>query len=124
MQLELLPQSFAICRLEAGAAIPDWATASPVFCVTRTYDELSVVCEAARAPSAVQQEGPWRALKVRGPLDFALTGILASLADPLAERRISLFAISTFDTDYLLVRSEKLDHACAALRSAGHLIFG
>lgn len=82
--------------------------------------ELSAVCAFDLVPPGTQCEGPWRILAVRGPLDFALTGVMASLATPLADAGVSLFAVSTHDTDYLLVRAADLDRAVAALRAAGH----
>ncbi len=93
------------------------------FCsITRTADEVSIVCPLGRVPDDVRRESGWRCLKVEGPLDFALTGILASLAVPLAQAGISIFAISTYDTDYLLVKD--LDGAVATLTGEGHLIRG
>lgn len=121
MNLETLPQRLAICKLDPGAAIPPWATKGAFFSVTRTSDELSIVCEQAALPSGQSAQTDWRALKVQGPLDFALTGILASLAAPLASAKISLFALSTFDTDYLLVKDAELARAIEALAKAGHV---
>ena len=94
------------------------------FSVTRTPAELSAVCDAAVVPSGVKAEGPWLMLAVRGPLDFNITGVLAALAAPLAAAGISIFAVSTFDTDYLLVRDGELDPAIRVLREAGHNISG
>jgi hypothetical protein len=90
------------------------------FSVTRTPTELSAVCDATVVPSDVVAVGPWRALSVRGPLDLNLTGILAGLATALATAGISLFSVSTFETDYILVRSTDLGRAVRALREAGH----
>jgi hypothetical protein len=115
----LLAGRVAVCRLAAAERVPEWAGGS--FCsVTRTAGELSVVCAESAVPGGVPCEGAWRALQVEGPLDFALTGVLASLAVPLAEAGVSIFAISTFDTDYVLVKEESLARAVNALRAAGH----
>lgn len=92
------------------------------FSFTRTPAELSAVCDAAAVPPGVKAEAPWAMLAVRGPLDFNMTGVLAGLAAPLAIAGISLFAISTYDTDYVLVRNDDLDGAVRALRQAGHTI--
>jgi hypothetical protein len=122
LELSLLPQRFAISRLAAGSPIPAWATQGPFFSATRTGDELSVVTELSLVPLGIQSQPGWRVLKVRGPFVFSEIGVLASLATPLAEAKISLFAVSTFDTDYLLVASETLSAAIAALEQAGHTI--
>lgn len=117
LTLSLLPESLAVARLPAGAALPGWVDWSdPFVTVSRTRDELSVVCPEARVPAEAQAERGWRGFKVEGPLDFALTGILARLAAPLAEAGISIFAISTFDTDYLLVRAGDLAAATSVLQ--------
>ena len=120
LELRVLPQTFVICQMSVESELPAWAFAGEWFSVTRTGTELSIVCEASRVPEQMRQEGPWRALAVRGPLDFSLTGVMAALAGPLADAGISLFAVSTFDTDYILVKAETLDEAVAALRNAGH----
>lgn len=122
LNLTLLPEVFAVCRLSPDADIPDWATDGVFFSVTRTSNELSVVCRQADVPVGVQAEKGWRCLQVAGPLDFALTGILASLLNPLAKAGISIFTIATFDTDYLLIKEAKLEAAITALREAGHYI--
>ena len=119
IELRVLPGRLAVCRLEAGAAPPAWATGGALWSITGSADELSVVCEEGRAPEGVRREAGWRALKVAGPLDFALTGVLSGVAGPLAEAGVSIFAVSTFDTDYVLVKEERLGEAVAALRAAG-----
>jgi len=124
LTLDLVPGSYAICRWAPGELLPSWAMQGTFFSVTRTPAELSAVCDAAVVPSGVKSEGPWLALAVRGPLDFNMTGVLAALATPLATAGISIFAVSTFDTDYLLVRDRELDRAVRALREAGHTISG
>jgi len=122
LELSLLPERFAISRLAAESSIPDWATKGSFFSVTRTGDELSAVTELSLVPPGVQSQPGWRVLKVHGPFVLSEIGVLAALATPLAEARISLFAVSTFDTDYLLVASETLAQAVAALERAGHTI--
>ncbi|MCP2256924.1 hypothetical protein LX15_000607 [Streptoalloteichus tenebrarius] len=125
LTLDVLPGRHAVARLAPDHPVPaDLWRAAGLVSVTRTVDELSVVCPEAHAPAGARVEGDWRVLTVRGPLDFALTGILADLAGALAEAGISLFAVSTFDTDHVLVREKDLDGAVAALRSAGHDVAG
>jgi hypothetical protein len=120
LKFSRLPGLFAICRLNPGAMIPDWAPHGTFFSVTSTADELSVVCEQAQVPPHVPHEGDWVCLKLEGPFPFSETGILTSFVQPLSERAIPLFAISTFDTDYILVKNGWLDRAVGALRDAGH----
>ncbi|HJQ24111.1 MAG TPA: ACT domain-containing protein [Blastocatellia bacterium] len=124
LTLNLLPDTLAICRLSPDAEVPDWALAADFYSITRTADELSIVCHQRNVPNDVQHEGDWRCLKVQGPLPFSMIGVMASLAVPLADAGISLFVISTFDTDYLLVKQDTLQAASAALRRAGHSITG
>ena len=114
----------AICRLPPEAQIPDWASNKAAFTsVTRTNEELSIICPEGCAPPTIKQESGYRLIKVTGPLDFSLTGILASLASPLAKAGISIIAISTFDTDYLMVKEDKLEEAIKVLKLAGHNMF-
>jgi len=119
----ILGEPLAVCRLAAGIAIPDWSMrGGPLASVTTTPDEMSIVCSESAVPDGVRCERGWRAIKVDGPLDCNETGILASLAVPLADANVSLFAVSTFDTDYLLVKEEALDAARSALTRAGHTV--
>jgi hypothetical protein len=122
LELTLFEERFAISRLAGDAPIPDWATRGSFFSVTRTGEELSVVSELAHVPVGVQSQAGWRVLKVHGPFVLSEIGVLSALAAPLAEAKISLFAVSTFDTDYLLVAAETLSAAIAALGRAGHTI--
>jgi hypothetical protein len=123
LKLQMIEDLLAVCRLAPKEPIPGWALATGPFCsVTRTAEELSVVCAEVCVPIGIRCERGWRALKVQGPLDFGLTGILDALTDPLAKRGISIFAVSTFDTDYLLVREAQLEEALAALFAAGHTL--
>jgi hypothetical protein len=120
--LDVLAVHLHVARLNHDAPIPSWLprTSSPLTAIVRTDDELSIVCPAAEVPADVRHEGPWRALRVAGPLDFALVGILFRLTAPLAAAGIPIFALSTFDTDSGLVRARDLDAAVDALRDAGH----
>jgi len=126
LNLRRLADTLAVCKLPAQDPIPQWAleaAAPSLLSITRTPDELSIVCSEAQVPSGLADvERSWGCLKVEGPLDFALTGILSSLAAPLADAQISIFAISTFDTDYLMVKQDKLDQAIQILSRKGHLI--
>jgi hypothetical protein len=122
MQLTILPDTLAVCRLSPSADIPQWALQNKtLLSITYTSDELSLVCLEAMVPDGVQYEGSWRAIKVQGPLDFSLTGILVALATPLAAAHIPIFALSTFDTDYLLLQEEYLSQAKMVLEQNGHL---
>lgn len=111
LTLSILPQKLAICRLDKNFPIPSWVESDDYFSITKTKDELSIVCPEKTVPNDIKAEKDWRAFKVEGVLDFSLTGILASLAVPLAKAKISIFAISTYDTDYLLIKEEKFDQA-------------
>ena len=121
LTLHLLPETFAVCQLPAGAPAPEWLTGTLVS-VTRTPEELSIVCEERYVPQDVRHQGDFRCLKVTGPLDFATTGVIAALAGPLADAGISLFPLGTYDTDYLLVRRADLERATATLRGTGHRV--
>jgi hypothetical protein len=126
LALRVLPGRFAVCRLPPDAPLPSWASGARPFCIARSDDELSIVCPTTQLPPSpppeMRVERDFAALVVRGPLDFALTGILARLAAVLAGAAISLFAFSTFDTDYLLVRADRLAAAVAALVAAGIIV--
>ena len=120
LALSLLSGTFAICRLAPEADIPSWALDGEFFSVTRTEEELSLVCLQEKVPEDIRCEKDFRCLKVGGPLDFSLTGILSSLTIPLAQAGISVLALSTFDTDYLLVKEAHVDRAVQKLSQAGY----
>lgn len=122
LTLSVLSGEYAVCRLDSQTPPPAWAFAGNWWSVTRTADELSVVCGAEQVPADVQSSRGWAALKLHGPFDFGLTGILASVLDPLRDAGVGIFAVSTFDTDYLLVSERDLPAALAALREAGHQV--
>ena len=121
-ELTVLPARFAISRLAPTAPVPEWATQGSFSSITRTRDELSIVCEHTLVPAEVQSQSGWRVLKVHGPFVLTEIGVLSALVLPLAEARLSVFAISTFDTDYLLVASETISAAITALERGGHKI--
>lgn len=119
LRLQVLPGTYAVCRLEPKALVPDWALHGSFCSVTRTAEELSILVEQTDPPDSVESEGGWAGIKVAGPLDFSLTGVLARLATPLAAAGIPIFVISTYDTDYLFVRQLHLGQALVALRASG-----
>jgi hypothetical protein len=120
MNVTVLPELLAVCRLAASDRVPSWALElhEGLVSITRTPDELSIVCPDAAVPPDVEVESGWRALKVPGPIPFDQIGILASLADPLAAAGVSIFAVSTYDTDYVLVKEADLERALAALETS------
>jgi hypothetical protein len=120
VRLVLIEGEFGIARLGPFEPIPPWARGDAFSSVTRTAEELSVVCAAAAIPANVRAERGWRVLRVAGTLDFSLTGVLSSIAGPLAAAGVSTFAVSTYDTDYVLVREARLAEAVERLRAAGH----
>jgi uncharacterized protein len=120
LKYRILDERLAICQLASDATIPSWAQEGGFFCVTRTTAELSVVCEEHLVPEGARVERGWLALKLEGPFPFSMTGVLASFLDPLAKASIPIFAISSFDTDYVLIKSETVQQARAALVAAGH----
>ena len=123
LDLVLLPDDYAVCRLDADAPLPTGLDAQHgVVSVTWTPSEISIICTANQAPTGGIINVPWRCLRVNGPVNLALTGILASLVNPLAEARVNIFAFSTHDTDYVLVPAVRLDEALAALSAAGHRV--
>jgi hypothetical protein len=128
LDLDLLPGEFAVCRLPAGSPLPASLSAGPddksVISVTWAPDELSIICPSDRVPPDAVVETPWRCFRVVGPLDLALTGVLASLLGPLADARVNILTFSTYDTDYLLVPTVRLPEAMHTLTAAGHRITG
>lgn len=130
LTLTILPGRFAFCRLPASAPIPEWATRGGLFSVTRTAEELSILCEESLLPPAGQAAAmpefkvskEWRAVKFEGPFDFSEVGVLASVVAPLAEAGISISVVSTFDTDYLFVQEAAFPRAQQVLSAHGHTL--
>jgi hypothetical protein len=115
MKIHVLALEVAVCRLDPAAEAPPWGRDSRLYSVTRTARELSVVCECRFVPDEVRAERCWSVLELEGPIPFEQTGVLASILEPLAAARVGIFAISTYDTDYVLVRTERLEDAVRAL---------
>ena len=122
--LTLIPVkgAYAICRLEADTPLAAWLSGGPFLSVTRTSDELSIVCDENAVPQGVRCERGWRCLRGAGTLDFSLVGIVASMVNPLAHAGIGVFVVSTFDTDYLLLKEENLGTALKVLLRHGHRV--
>jgi uncharacterized protein len=122
-QLKLVPldQVYAVCRLDPTAAVPTWLARAEFISITRTSDELSIVCPEEFVPQDVRCQRGWRGFRIAGRIEFTAIGVLASLVRPLADAGISLFAIATFDTDYLLVKEDRWGDTADVLRSAGHV---
>jgi uncharacterized protein len=124
LTLTVLNDPFGVCRLPADAPIPAWAIQGDFFSITRTADELSIVCPENRLIDEDVSicEKSWRGIKIEGPLEFTLVGILASLLEPLSRADISIFAISTYDTDYILVKEKDFEAALKVLIQEGHRV--
>jgi uncharacterized protein len=122
LDLVLLPGAYAVCRLDPNAGLPAWAGKGEFVSVTRTPRETSVVCPQEQVPAGVVGERDFRVLRVQGSLDFSLTGVLDSMVGPLAAEKIAVFTISTYETDYLLIREEALARTVEILIRSGHNI--
>lgn len=124
LSLQEMDGTFAVCRLTHDSAIPAWATSHDFFSISRTREELSIVCAESQVPSDIRCERDWRCLRIVGSMAFTEIGVLASLVAPLAAAGISVFVISTFDTDYLLVKVKDWQPSLAELKFVGHEITG
>lgn len=122
LNMRLLQEKYGVCRLEINEEIPKWAINSQFYSITKTQDELSIVCPQNNIPSNIKYEADWRILKVEGPLDFSLIGILSSISNILANNKISIFAISTYDTDYILVKDKDIENATKVLSNENYHI--
>jgi len=121
-ELEQFPETLAVVRLAPGAEIPAWAESSSIFSITATSTETSLVCAARGVPQKSVHHGPLTGFAVKGPLDLALVGVLHDLLGPLAEEQISVFTLSTYDTDWILVSAKDADRAADAWRRHGHVV--
>jgi len=115
LTMKLIKEKYGVCRINPNELIPEWAQNSDFFSITKTCDELSIVCSQDNIPNDIKCEKDWKILKIEGPLDFSLVGILASISTILAQKGISIFAISTYDTDYIFVKNKDIDNAIESL---------
>ncbi len=122
LSLSVMEKRLAACRFAPETGVPEWVVQAGFASVTRTADELSIICDEDVVPVEVKCARDWRALKLEGPFDFALVGILASILQPLAREGISVLAVGTYDTDYVLIRAGQFERAIAVLAQAGHRI--
>lgn len=120
--ISIFDERLAVCRLDPGSEIPSWAGEGGFSSATRTPDELSIVCPESSVPPEIAREPVWRALELEGPFDLGLTGVLASILSPLAQASVSVFVISTHDTDYVLVRETQLERTTRELSERGHIV--
>ena len=122
LNLSLLPHKYAVCQLHPDKHIPYWSLLGDFVSLTRTHEELSIVCQQDNVPDDIEAERGWCCLQVQGAFDFSATGVHASLAIPLAEAEISVLAIATYATDYLLIKEQNVERALQVLEQAGHHI--
>jgi uncharacterized protein len=120
LRFRQLPGTYAIVRIAPDASVPDWATKGEFTSITRSADELSIVCPTENLPPDVRSSHRWICMKLEGPFAFSLTGVLLSFIEPLSDNAIPIFAISTFDTDYVLVQEESSATAIERLKRGGH----
>lgn len=122
LTMKLLKELYGVCRLDKAESIHEWAIKGDFYSVTKTSDELSIVCLEANIPNGIKCEKEWRILKIEGPLDFSLIGILSAISTILAQKGISIFAVSTYDTDYVLVKSKDIENTIDSLTKEGYEI--
>ena len=119
LRLSIVPGTYAVCRLAPDASLPDWIRGA-FTSITRTPDELSIVCDDDAVPARIKAERGWHTMRIEGPIPFEMVGVASALITPLAEAGISIFLVSTFDTDYLLVKDETFARAVDVLRASGY----
>jgi uncharacterized protein len=120
LTLAILPSEYAICRLAPTDAMPEWFGADEFTAAIRTVEELAIVCPAHRVPTGAKHESGWRLMRLEGAFAFTEIGILVSVLQPLASAKISILALSTFDTDFILIKEDALTRARGVLAEAGH----
>lgn len=120
LKFRQLPGRYVVIRQDSNSPVPGWATKGEFVSITRTADELSIVCSADYVPKEFATAPRWICLKLKGPFPFSQTGVLLSFIAPLSSNAVPIFAISTYDTDYILIPPEHIDRAIELLREAGH----
>lgn len=120
LTLRVLDKTYAVCSLSKGEEIPVWALSGDFLSITKTEEELSIVCEEKNVRQGIKYEGNWRILKIEGPLGFSLVGILAKIANIMSENNISIFAISTYDTDYILIKQGNINKSVEVLKKENY----
>jgi hypothetical protein len=124
LRLCVMPENYAICSFPPDMTLPDWTDRSSIFSITKTPKEITVVCEENLVPGECKRSENWKCIKVEGSFDLDAVGVLASIAGPLAQNKISLYVISTFDTDYVLIHVNDIDKAVSCLSEFGHSFIG
>ena len=122
LQLSLLKDKYGICTLPNTAPIPDWALTQSLASITRTEKELTIVCRLEILPSQYQSDLKWRCFKIDGSFDLNQIGVISSISSPLADAGISIYVISTYDTDYFLIQEQNLEKTISVLSNSGHYI--
>ena len=122
LQLSLLKDKYGICTLPNTAPIPDWALTQSLASITRTEKELTIVCRLEILPSQYQSDLNWRCFKIDGSFDLNQIGVISSISSPLADAGISIYVISTYDTDYFLIQEHNLKQTISTLSDIGHNI--
>jgi hypothetical protein len=122
LKLKVLSSNYGVCRFDPHTEVPSWAMQGDFFTVSKSQEELSIVCQASLIPADIKAEKEWRIFKIEGPFSFTQIGILNAVTSVLSENGISLFAVSTFDTDYIMVKCADLDRSIQALRKAEHQV--
>ncbi|MEG0857198.1 MAG: ACT domain-containing protein [Terrisporobacter sp.] len=115
LTLKLLDRVYAVCRLDKGQPVEQWALEGDFSSITKTEDEISLVCLDNKVPSHIKHEGNLRTLKIEGPLDFSLVGILSKISTLMSNKNIPIFAMSTYDTDYILIKNDEINKAIEIL---------
>jgi uncharacterized protein len=123
LDLYVLPERLAICRLGPEEKLPPWAGSAVLLSVTRTQAETTVVCQEENVPAGITCNKSWRCLRIGGVLDFSQAGILSSLTAPLAEEGIPIYALSTYSTDLILIKEKDLSRAVLVLTRSGNRVF-